>query len=523
MSSSDRPAYLKVIETLKRRRKGVTVADVAAATALPLPTVRELVPRAADEFRGRLKVTESGEILYDFPQGFTSRYRGFSARLDRFLDKFIRISCAVLSWLFKAWILVMLLGYFALFMIIALAALTLSVAGSSSNSNNRSRGSSAGGFFLATHIFDLIIRLWFYSELTKSMTSGAGQAGRGYYGNGPYSRGGAAGSFGTKPKGRPLHKAVFSFVFGEKDPNRDAETMEKRALIAYVSSNRGLIGLPEYMAITGLSPQEAEEGLLAFCAEFGGLPEATEDGTIVYRFGDILLRADKKNSAGSNAAAPGSNAESAVFSAPLRRLRSFSANSKTMNTWFGIINSVNLLFGGYFSYQAIQTGIIRTSEELAASPRLYGITYALSTMITDNPQPLLFIGLGIVPLLFSLFFWIIPALRLASLGNENQNIKKQNLRKIGFNRIWEKLRGITATDIENPAVECRPKDLPAEQEKIIREMGTYSMPEVEVDAGNKTLYNFNDLEREKQALAASRAAVKPEDFDIGKVVFDSGE
>jgi hypothetical protein len=200
--AKDRAAYLKAVETIKRRRKGLTAADLAASAALPLPAARELLSRAADEFRGRLRVTESSEILYDFPRGFTSRYTGLGARFSRFIDKFFKLGAAFLSWLFKAWILVMLLGYFALFMLIALAALTLSMAGGSSSSN-RSRNNSGGG--LASHIFDLIIRLWFYSELAKSAED-------------PYRRN----RRGEQPR-QPLHKAVFSFVFGEKDPNSGAE------------------------------------------------------------------------------------------------------------------------------------------------------------------------------------------------------------------------------------------------------------------------------------------------------------
>ena len=159
----DRAAYAKTLEVLKRRRRGLTAADLAAAAALPLPRARELLSRAADEFLGRLRVTESSEILYDFPRGFTSRYTGLGARFRRFTGKFLKAGAVFLSWLFKAWILVMLLGYFAIFMLIALAALTLSAAGGSSSSNNRSRNNSGGSFFLAAHIFDLIIRLWFYS------------------------------------------------------------------------------------------------------------------------------------------------------------------------------------------------------------------------------------------------------------------------------------------------------------------------------------------------------------------------
>jgi hypothetical protein len=126
------------------------------------------------------------------------------------------------------------------------------------------------------------------------------------------------------------------------------------------------------------------------------------------------------------------------------------------------------------------------------------------------------VGLGLVPLLFSFFFWLIPALRFARLGAENRVIRKRNLRKIGFRVIWEKLRGIRAADIGAPAS----PPPPAEAERIIGEMGSYSQPELEVDERG-TVYNFPELEREKGALNSGRAAVNPDDFKIGTVVFDS--
>jgi hypothetical protein len=507
----DRAAYTRALETLKRRRQGLTAADLAASAALPLPRARELLSRAADEFRGRLEVTESSEILYSFPRGFTSRYTSLGARFGRFMDKFLKAGAIFLSWLFKVWIMVMLLGYFALFMLIALASLFLSVAGGSSGSNNRSRNNSGGGFFLAAHIFDLIIRLWFYSELTRSMEGGVRRQRR-------------------EQRGQPLHRAIFSFVFGEKDPNAGAEEAEKKALIAYLCANRGLMGLPEYMAATGLGPQEAEGGILAFCAEFGGWPEATEEGTIVYRFQDILLRADDPSvpAAGTPQArvfqqnretgqGPRSWGPQQSWGS-LRRLRKFSSNGRTMNAWFGIINTVNLLFGTYFFYQSFNTGLIMTFEQLQQSPRIYAITYGLATRFLENPHPFIMTGLGLVPLLFSFFFWLIPALRFLRLGAENREIKKRNLRKTGFRVIWEKLRGVRRADLDNPAPECRLAG--AEQEKIIIEMGSYSQPDVEVDEKG-TVYNFTGLEREKQALAAERAKVNPEDFKIGGIVFDS--
>jgi hypothetical protein len=492
----DRASYTKVEEALKRRSKGVTVADVVAATALPLNTVKELVPRAADEYSARLEVTESGEILYSFPHGFTSRYRGFRAGLQRFSKKCIRGLSIFASWFFKVWIMVMLVGYFVLFMLIALAALMLSVAANSSNSNNRSRGSGMGGMYLTSSILNFIIRIWFYSELTKSLSNDR------RYGW-PDSR-----QSNQRPKGRPLYKAIFSFVFGETDPNREAGTAERKAVIAYLQANRGVISLPEYMILTGQSPSEAEAGIMACCSEFGGSPEATEDGTILYRFDELLKQQDKADRSFDGAV-------------PLRKLKKFSANEKKMNGWFGIINSVNMLFGGYFLYNALHTGPILSQAHFQASSYLYGLTYVLCSQIAVNPLPILTIGLGIVPLVFSVVFWAIPALRLLREKNENEEIKLVNLRKTGFQKIWSKIRGIRNRDIDGAIPECRPKKLSLAQDRIIKEMGTYSMPEVEVDSEGATLYHFNDLEREKTALAQYRSAINPDASNLGKIVFDS--
>jgi hypothetical protein len=497
MRLPDKPGgapYRKLVEALKKRHRSLTVADAVAATALPLPLVQELLPRAADEYSARLEVTDSGEILYSFPRIFTSRYRGFKAGLTRFLEALGGAVKVAAVWFFKVWIMVMLVGYFVLFMLIALAALMVSATGRfSSNSDDRSRN-KGGDFYLVSGIFDLIIRIWFYSELTRSLD-------RTYYGN-------YGGTRGPRPKGRPLHQAIFSFVFGEPDPNREAESVEKKTLIAWLQQNSGLISLPEYMALTGKPLPEAERGILAACSEFGGMPEVTGDGTIVYRFDKLLLRADK--------AGRDSNA-----SAPLKRLRQFSTNKKGINKWFALINTVNLLFGAYFFYHSLFTGSIATPEQLRAGPWLYQITYAYSSRLSADPLPLITVGLGLVPLAFSILFWLIPILRYFREKRENQEIKLENLRKIGYQRIWSKLRGLSTGDILGPSPEAKPQNLPAAQDRIIKDMAAYSMPELEADPSGNPVYNFIELEREKEDIARYRAEIKPGDSDLGKTVFDS--
>jgi hypothetical protein len=487
---TDTRSYRLLTEALKKRRRGATVADLVAATALPLAVVREQLPRAADEYAARLEVTESGEIRYSFPHGFVSRYRGFRVGLRRFFESAGRVIRVVAAGAFKVWIMVMLVGYFALFMLIALASLVLAVAGRSSNSGGRDRD-SGGGLFVATHIFDLIFRLWFYSELTKSASPRHYRA-------------------AERPKGKPLHRAIFSFVFGDGDPNGDWEAREKKAFIACVQARRGVISLPEFMALSGLGPAAAEREIMARCSEFGGSPEASDEGTIVYRFDELLLRSDRADRSFPDA------------SAPLRRVREFSSNKKNMNVWFGIINTVNLIFGGYFLYHAANTGALLTEAQYQSSSYLYAFTHHLLEQLSLNPLPIIGIGLGLVPLVFSALFWLIPGLRYRSLKQKNEAIKLNNLKKTGFGRIWSQPLGVREQDLDSSLPECRPRNMAAARDRIIKDMGAHAVPDVELDGQGATVYYFRELQREKDALETYRASVRPEASALGETVFDSG-
>jgi hypothetical protein len=489
----DREAYRLITEAFKRQRgKGATVADIVARTSLSIAAVKEAIPAVADEYSGRLQVTESGEILYSFPRGFKSKYRGLGVFLRNFSEKLVKGVRLVTSFLFKVWIMVMLIGYFALFTLIAIGTLVLSLGSSGSSKSDR-----GGGLYLAGNILNLIIRLWFYSELTKSFDPS--YAGR------------------TRPKGRPLHKAIFSFVFGDKDPNADWETKEKRAIIAYIQANKGVISLPEFIILTGLKPADAESAITSYCVEFGGSPEATDDGTVIYRFDELLLRTDTAE-------------RSFGGTVPIKQLEPFSINKKSMNMWFCIINGVNTLFGGYFLFNALNTGavgayntiehgkkIIHFISQATGEPASY--MYGFLSYFTNNPIDAITIGLGIVPLAFSVFFWLVPAIRSGVVKKKNEKIKLENLRKIGYNRIWANPRSVRSTDIAGGSAEMQPKNITTVQNELIKEIGSYSIPDVNIGETGETLYTFPELEREKTALSQYRAGIGQ--TPIGGTIFDS--
>ncbi|MDR0444609.1 MAG: hypothetical protein LBH44_14520 [Treponema sp.] len=470
-------AYQKIVLSLKRRKNGATVADVCAATALPLSTVSEFLPKAADEYSGRLQVTESGEILYTFPNGFTSRYRGFYAALKKAAGGFSRVMRSVLTFLFKAWIMVMLVGYFVFF--IALVILSIAAAGSSKN-----RSSSRSG----TSLFNFLWRVWFYNEVARPR----------------YRK-----TVKREKQTRPIHKAVFSFVFGEDEPNKDWEEKERKAIIAYIQANNGVISLPEYMAFSGQNSLEAEDSILAFCVQFSGSPEATEEGTIVYRFDELLLRAD--------------SAAFSELSPPVKQLKTFSSNTKSTNVWFTVLNAVNLFFGSYFLYHSVATGLLITPEQYQAASYLYAFTHMLFQTGASDPVTLLKVALGFVPLIFSLFFWLIPAMRFFSESKENDEIKLSNFKRFGFGKIWSTPLNVEIKDLSVTARECCPRNMAAAGEQVVKDMGAVSSPDIEIGEKFETKYSFRELEAEKRALEKYRNSLNPGRTALGETVFDSGE
>jgi hypothetical protein len=244
----------------------------------------------------------------------------------------------------------------------------------------------------------------------------------------------------------------------------------------------------------------------------------------VYRFDALLLRADKRD-------------HSFDGSSPLKRLKAFSANPKNLNVSFSLINGVNLLGGSYFLANALSSGAVSVVSSVSRSGQhishmvsqitgeapsyLYGMTYTLSSIILDNPLPFITIGLGFVPLIFSLLFWLIPIARAGRVKQENEHIQMENLRKIGYSRIWGSPRDVKSGDISAELESCLPKRLAPAQERIIKEIGAYAVPEVSVAADGKTAYTFTELEREKTALEKYRNGVKI--AGLGATVFDSAE
>jgi hypothetical protein len=480
----------------KRRGREATVADLVAETALPRIQVDEQLPAVADEFGARLKVTESGEILYSFPRGMKSRYRGLGPSLKRGLAAFKKAAAAVLSFLFKIWIVAMLVGYFVLFLTLLVLFIVGGIAVQASDRGGRSR---RGGMDLIGGILNAFIRIWFYSELTRGPRADAAR----YRGR-------------DAQKKRPLHKAIFSFVFGDGDPNADWPTVERKAVLAYLRRNSGIISLEEFMILSGRESQDASEAMNAYCLEFEGSPEVSEEGAIFYRFASIMKGVD----------VVGSPVQSSAL-AKAKSLVPFSSNPKSANVWFGVMNGINLVFGGFFLYGTAVWGpgaldVILSRVRVASLGILhyfYLFVVNLAGILSADPVALVAIVLGMVPLAFAALFYLVPFLRKAGLAKRNEEIKKENLRRIVYGQAWDNPDAVRPPSAQALPEMAKPKAADAAA-KALDELAAYSAADISSEGG-ANVYSFPELKRTKAALAKLRGSTDRGEFKLGGVVFDT--
>lgn len=485
----------RLVKTLKKRRREATVADLVAETGLPSFQVEEQLKRIVNDYQGHLKVTESGEILYHFPDGMRNQVRGAIPKARRVLRKVASVAGRILKTAFKVWTMVMLVGYFVVFVLLIVLAVVASMAAQAKGGGNggggRGRMGGFGSFYLTTRLMQMSMYLWLYS-------------------------GGRPDRRGNKPKERPLHQSVFAFIFGDGDPAGEWDERERRAFIAYLRASKGVSTVEDLMQLTGRSYNDSQRLLNRLSLEFDGEPDVTDEGTLMYRFDQVLRSSDRVDQPPSRGT---------EFHRELKPLIPFNTNKPGLNRWIGFFNGFNLLFGTYFTAFALAFPAI--SEEGIGA--FFILVASLFAQITTNPVGVVFWVMGVIPLVFSGFFFLIPAVRRARERRANRERARENVRKRVINAV---LAHPGEVDPEMIQVSGTPGVSDEEARSLLHEIVREYAAERGADVEEKRpasgtnpaayVYRFGDVEREQQDISAVRARRNVADHDIGDVVFDSG-
>ena len=321
---------------------------------------------------------------------------------------------------------------------------------------------------------------------------------------------------GRRPRegGKPFYRSVFSFVFGDPDPNREHDGQLTRYMLAYLRGAPGVITLEEVMTATGRDAEGAQRLLNRWVVEFEGDPRATDDGTVVYAFPALLKTTadEQRRSRRARSARP-----------PARVVVPFSTNKPRTNGWIVFLNLFNLLFGGYFLFVGLGPagrGIGRPELHLRL-PR--GTIPARVCRREREPVGVLAWALGVVPLAFSALLYLVPLVRRGRLAKANEQVRAEGLARRIFARVLADPSRVDPREVRPLGAGADPARFEATRKRIFDRFAGAKGAEPEALPDGGFVYRFADLEREKADLERYRASVDLAKLQTGATVFDSGK
>ena len=266
---------MKAVESLKYR---VTVGDVAARSGLNLAVAEQGLLALASETQAHLQVSEAGEIAYEFPRNFRSvvRNKYWQLRAKALASKIWTVAFYLIRVSFG----IMLMLSIAL---IFLAILALTIAASSQGGGDRDdrRGGGFGGFYISPFNFFYLFDFNY-------------ARGRRRY---PNRRPSPNGYRSGNAEGERLNflEAIFSFLFGDGNPNANLDARRWQEIGKVINNNGGVVvaeQIAPYLDDLGTeAEQEYEDYMLPVLSRFNGRPEVSPTGEFVYHFPELQVSA----------------------------------------------------------------------------------------------------------------------------------------------------------------------------------------------------------------------------------------
>ncbi len=466
----------------------VTVADAAAASGLALRDADRGLHWLISEYHGHLRVTESGELLFLFPHRFTKPWETRD-RVSRALSTLGRGAVGALRFVVRAWVMVVLLAYVAIFLAVLLGMM---FASQNDRGDNR-RGRMPGGeliFVLMRVLGDALF--WTFHPFSPFAI--------GYGGYGYRARNGAPRGFARAPKDEtPFYEKVNRFFFGPTPPKADPRATERK-ILTELRTQKGRIGLADVMRVTGLPREEADPLMARLMLDYEGDVGVSEDGGIFYHFESMRKTADE--SAATKEVRPRAAWDEPHVLAPL------TGNRPGTNVLIAALNAFNVIM----SLVAIDMNLT-----LAKLPWLFGRIPLDALPYMGTP-----IALGVVPLLFSIALFLLPVARAVTMPFKAKRLATEKgrlaLLRTVLTRVADKAPVTDEVLADAWKRAAGQAASPKELTRRVVELGGDA--EIQEDTG-EVRYRFVDLETEAAALEAEREAASEEEKNVGKVIFAS--
>ncbi len=461
---------------LKDPKKPFTVADAAVASGLPLRDVEVGLHALTAEYRGHLRVTEDGDLVHFFPNGFTKPWDTKDS-LAKIFATLGRGLLGVGRFVVRAWILAVMVGYAALFVALLIA---LSAANNNDNRRGGGVGALAGGLFrlLADALF------WTFHPFSPVYVDPSQFA----------ASSGVRRRDAGEREGVPFYEKVNRFVFGPTAPPEDPNEARAKVL-AEIRAKKGRIGIADVIRVTGLPREDVDAMMARLMLDFDGDVDVAESGGIVYRFTALRRTADASESTSPPPA----------WTKP-KALPPLTGNGIGANIGISLLNGFNLLGAAV----AMSAGLTISNVML---------------LFSKHPPPFLPDDgiawvLGVIPFVFSLGIFMLPIARAAFRRFTARRVAKENGRLAMLREILARAtKKEPVTDDElRKAYRVATGEDPSSKEvtKNVVELGGDVVPDI-----GEIKYRFAGLEDDEKALEEERAEAEEEEARLGKVVFGS--
>lgn len=277
MDMVSNPAVMRAVEQLGYR---VTIGDIASQAGLDIKLAEQGLLALASEAGGHMQVAESGEIAYLFPRNFRDILRNKYWRLGvqeqlgkiwNFVFYLIRIS-------FGLYLMASIAIIFAAIIVIVVALNSRDGEGGDSGGDWMPSGGMGGNWFF-------FFTPDYYGQRSTRQRQNQRQ--------------------NRQRKGRRQDsedsmnflEAIFSFLFGDGNPNADLEERRWQTIGSLIRNNGGAVVAEQvvpYLDQIGRSAQlEDEDYMLPVLSRFNGRPEVSPEGQLVYHFPELQVSASR--------------------------------------------------------------------------------------------------------------------------------------------------------------------------------------------------------------------------------------
>ena len=487
-----RHAAKELLRALRGQGQDFTIADASAKSGLPLRDAETGLHALVSEYRGHLRVTEDGELLFRFSHGFTKPWE-IPTRAKQITRAVGNTLLGALRFIVRAWITIVLVGYTVIFVAILFGLMF--ARSSSSESRDRGHSPSFGMSFLFFRILSDALFWTFHPFSPVAVTRSAHR----YESSNGVRQGGWVAPQVPRARtqqgqnGPGFYDKVNRFFFGPPAPPEDPREKE-RFVLAEIRAQKGRIGLSDVMRVTGLPREEADPMMARLMLDYDGTVEVSEEGGIVYRFTAMRRTVDET----VNTPRP-----SPIWTR-LEKLRPLTGNEAGTNFLILALNGFNLVMSSWVLVRGLTVDNLRLA--------LMGVP------MNELPYDGTPLALGLIPLIFSILLFAIPLVRAAWRPLEARRMARENGRRAMLREVLAKPSGVDEEALVSAYRQAAGRDVdPKELTRDVVALGG----DVDIEAEGGIRYRFPELETESRALQAEREAAAEEEARVGKIVYSS--